>query len=297
MERKDRIDLLGAVILLVIMMMLGLNQVAVKLVNEGLAPMFQAGLRSLAAAPIVLAYTLFRGKTIDVSAPILIPGMLCGACFATEFVILFQAIEYTTVSRASVFFYTMPFWVALAAHFLIPGEQLTKLKITGLVLACAGVAIALSNNSAPAGPNSLLGDLMSLVAASLWAAIAIIARTTRFSTIAPEVQLLYQVVVSAMILMPVILLFGETFRQPTLFHWTIFAMQVVFVVCMGFLAWFWVLSVYPASDMASFSFLAPVFGVLFGWLVLGEQLGWTILAALALVGTGIVLVNRKPKFP
>ena len=123
MERKSHIDLTGAVILVVIMAMLGLNQVAVKLVNEGLAPMFQAGLRSLAAAPIVLVYTLLRGKRIEVSTPILVPGLLCGTCFATEFVLLFQAIEYTTVSRASVFFYTMPFWVALAAHFLIPGNS------------------------------------------------------------------------------------------------------------------------------------------------------------------------------
>ena len=294
MERKDRIDATGAVILLIIMALLGINQVGIKLVNEGLAPMFQVGLRSLAAVPIVLIYTLWRAKKIDVSPAILIPGILCGACFATEFVILFQAIEYTTVSRASVFFYTMPFWVALGAHFLIPEEKLTGMKLAGLALAIAGVTIALSDTTSPAGPNGLLGDLMSLVAASLWAAIAIIARTTRFSSLSPEVQLLYQVVVSAMILMPIVLLFGETFREPTLFHWIIFAMQVVFVVCIGFLAWFWVLSVYPASDMASFSFLAPVFGVLFGWLLLGEELGWTIIAALILVGAGIVLVNRKP---
>jgi len=69
---------------------------------------------------------------------------------------------------------------------------------------------------------------------------------------------------------------------------------VLVVVSVGFLAWFWVLSVYPASDMAVYSFLAPVFGVLFGWLILGEGLGINVLIALVLVSVGIALVNLKP---
>jgi drug/metabolite transporter (DMT)-like permease len=47
--------------------------------------------------------------------------------------------------------------------------------------------------------------------------------------------------------------------------------------------------------MASFSFLTPVFGVLFGWLILGDELTYSILAALILVGIGITLVNYKPR--
>ena len=66
------------------------------------------------------------------------------------------------------------------------------------------------------------------------------------------------------------------------------------VVCIGFLTWFWLLSVYPASRMASFGFLAPLFGVFFGWLILDEHLSLLTMVALVLVGTGIVLVNRTP---
>ncbi len=72
-----------------------------------------------------------------------------------------------------------------------------------------------------------------------------------------------------------------------------FAFQVIGVACIGFLSWFWILSIYPASDMASFGFLAPVFGVIFGGLILGEEITLNIAAALALVGTGIALVNRR----
>ncbi len=279
--------------LLVIMLALGLNQVGIKIVNEGIPPTLQAGLRSLAALPIILMLCLVRRTEIPFRREILIPGLLTGFCFAAEFALLFQALNWTSVARASIFFYTMPFWVACAAHFLIPGERLTFIRILGLVLAILGVTLALSNNTSTAGPYALAGDLMALLGAVGWAAIAIIARTTKFSTIKPEAQLFYQLIVSAGLLLILALLLDEGLSQPTVFHWSIFASQVLFVVCTCFLLWFWILSVYPASDMASFSFLAPVFGAVFAWLILDEQMTWSIILALGLVALGILLVNRR----
>ncbi len=293
MSRKDHIDVLGALLLLTVMMLFGFNQSAVKIVNSGMHPLFQAGLRSLCAAPLIFLYAVYRNKPLSISDGSLLPGIVCGIFFASEFMLLFQALEYTTVSRASIFFYTMPFWVALAAHYWIPGETLTKIRTLGLVLAFVGVILALSSNTAPATDNAFIGDLMCIVGSMCWAGIAIVARTTKFSKAVPEMQLLYQLTVSAMIILPLAFLFGDTFREPTLFHWGIFAFQILVVVCAGFLTWFYVLSVYPASDMASFSFLAPLFGVLFGWIIFDDQLSWNIVIALALVGIGIVLVNRK----
>lgn len=52
--RKDRIDATGATFLIVFSAVLGLNQVLIKLVNVGLQPVFQAGMRSLLALPIVV---------------------------------------------------------------------------------------------------------------------------------------------------------------------------------------------------------------------------------------------------
>ncbi len=294
MERKSKIDATGAIVLIIFMAVLGLNQVGIKIVNDGMAPVFQAGLRSLAAGVLIFLYCIWRGSTIDTRKAVLLPGIAIGICFAIEFALLFKAIEYTTVARTSVLFYTMPFWVAIGAHYLIPDERLTKIRVLGLVLACIGTAIALLGGQGNSGEASLVGDIIALLAATMWAAIALITRTTQFSSIKPEAQLFYQLAISAIILLPLSML-GETFTNPTPLHFMIFAAQVVFVVCIGFVAWFWVLSVYPASDMASFSFLAPLFGVLFGWLILNEELTWNILVALLLVGIGIVLVNQKPK--
>ncbi len=70
---------------------------------------------------------------------------------------------------------------------------------------------------------------------------------------------------------------------------------IALVAGAGFLFWIWLLSIYPASSVASFSFLSPIFGILLGWLLLGEHAGVSIFAAGALVAAGILLINRpKP---
>ena len=107
--------------------------------------------------------------------------MISGLFFGAEFILLFLALDYTSVARASIFFYTMPFWVAVGAHYLIPGERLTTLRITGLILAIAGVALALSGNAQPASDYALIGDIVCLIGAAMWAGIALIARTTALS--------------------------------------------------------------------------------------------------------------------
>jgi len=291
MERKTHIDALGATVLIVFSALLGLNQVMIKMVNAGLQPVFQAGLRSVCAFFPVLLFAVLAGRKLSLSDGSFVPGLLAGVLFAIEFVLMFVGLDYTSVARASVLFYTMPLWVALAGHFLIPGETLTPMRVAGILLAVAGVVIALIYKSASLGPNAWIGDALCLIASFLWAGIVLLARLTKLSGSSPEMQLLYQLGVSAPILIILSLFFGDWLREPTALIWSIFAFQVIVVVAIGFVAWFWVLSIYPASDMAVYSFLAPVFGVFFGWLILSEVIGWNVLLALVLVSAGIALVN------
>ena len=62
---------------------------------------------------------------------------------------------------------------------------------------------------------------------------------------------------------------------------------------MSFLAWMWMLGRYPATRISVFVFLTPICALLFGALWLGEPVTVDLLAALALVALGIVLVNRR----
>ena len=62
MERKDHIDLFGGSVLVIFAMVMGLNQVVIKVVNDGIQPVFQAGLRSLFAFFVVGAGPHGGGK-------------------------------------------------------------------------------------------------------------------------------------------------------------------------------------------------------------------------------------------
>ena len=295
MSSKDHIDLSGASLLVLCSLLVGINQVFIKIVNGGLQPVFQAGFRSVCAFLPVLIFAMVMKKPLSIRDGSFWPGILAGIFFSAEFMLLFVSLDYIDVSRASILFYTMPFWAALGAHYFIPGDYLTPQRVVGLLLAILGVFVALSNNVWSVDSRSLMGDVFCLVGAMLWAGIVLMARVTRFSRACPEMQLLYQLGVSAVLLTGLSPLFGDLIREINNVVVILFVIQVLVVVSFGFLIWFWLLSVYPASRMASYSFLSPVFGVLFGWLILGEQLTANIVIALLLVSVGVYLTSKRPE--
>ncbi len=291
MERKKHIDTFGAVALIVFALNLGFNQVVVKVTNGGFGPVFLAGLRSVGGAVVLMMWMKASGVSFTLPRSSILGGIVSGLLFAVEFMCLFIALDLTTVGRVSIIFYSMPVWLALSAHVLLPTERLNGVRVVGLVLAMAGVALALFDRSN--GQASLLGDLLALFAAFCWAAIALCVRVTPLARVPPEQQLLWQLIISAPLLLLAAPLFGDLLRDVYPIHLWGLAFQIVAVASFGFLAWFWLMSIYPASSVASFSFLSPVFAVILGWLLLGEHVGWTIWAALGLVAAGIFLINRK----
>lgn len=291
MDEKRAIDGFGAAALTGFALLLAVNQVVIKLTGGGFGPVFQAGLRSAGGMLIVLLWIRARGLSLTVPRDSVIWGVLSGLFFAFEFLSLYIAIDLTTVSRASIIFYSMPVWLGLAAHLLLPGERLTGLRGLGLGLAMGGVALALLDRGN--GQASLIGDLLALIAALGWAGIILLLRATPLAKVSPEMQLFFQLAVSAPVLLILAPLFGPLLRDLQPIHLAGLAFQAIGVVSLGFLVWFWLMSIYRASGVASFSFLSPVFAVLLGWLLLGEHIGPQVWGALALVAGGIFLINRR----
>lgn len=291
MERKSQMDSFGAVALTLFALHLAFNQVVVKVTNGGFEPVFGAGLRSLGAMVVLLAWMKFRGIGWRLPRAAMTGAIISGLLFAIEFMCLFTALDFTTVSRTSIIFYSMPVWLALSAHFLLPGERLSGIRVVGLGLAMGGVVLALLDRSS--GQVSLLGDALALVAAICWAGIALCVRVTPLANVPPAQQLIWQLIVSAPILLIAAPLFGELIRDVQLVHIAGMVFQIFAVASFGFLIWFWLMKLYPASSVASFSFLSPVFAVILGWLVLGETIGLQIWVALGLVALGIFLINRR----
>jgi len=281
----------GVVSLVGFSALLGFNQVVIKVVNDGLQPVFMAGLRSLGAALLLYAWMRWSGIALRFERAVLPSGLLAGALFASEFILLFIALDLTSVARTSVMFYTMPVWYAVLAHVLVPGERLSAAKLAGLGLAVAGIAVALLARPGGGG-GSLLGDLLALTGALGWAGIAVVARVTPFAQVSPILQISWQLWVSTAILLTASLFFGPFIRDFAPIHGFGVAFQIIAVGAGAFLFWFWLLKIYPAGAVTSFSFLAPLFGVAFGWLILGEAVGPSLGVALGLVCAGLILINR-----
>ena len=119
MTRKDRIDAAGAFALVGLSLLLAFNQVVIRVVNEGLQPVFFAAVRSVGVVICLWLWFAVRRRPLGLKRKNLFFGCLMGTLISLEFVFLFVALDLTTVSRTSVLFNTMPLWMALLAHVFI----------------------------------------------------------------------------------------------------------------------------------------------------------------------------------
>jgi len=194
-----------------------------------------------------------------------------------------------------VFIYIAPFVVALGMPLIARAERLGALQSAGLVLAFAGIAWAFAEGfSRPAaGARQWLGDGLGVLAGVLWGATTLAIRATRLGQASAEKTLLYQLAVSAALLLIAVLVSRAPWpAQLSSLAWSSLAFQTVIVSFASYLVWFWLIRHYPATRLASFTMLTPVFGLLLGALLLAEPVTARLVIALAAVAAGIFLVNR-----
>lgn len=293
MSPKTELDRLAVLLMIVLCVVWGVQQVTIKLAAVGITPIWQAGLRSLGASVLVFAWSRWRGVRLFDADRTLWPGLLCGALFSIEFAFIFMGLEYTTASRGVIFLYTAPFFVALGAKWLLPHEPMRRAQWLGMALAFAGVVILFGENLLHGSGRAWLGDLLMLIGAMFWAATTLTVKASALARASAEKMLLYQLGVSALALPLLALVVGEAgLFAPTLSVFASLAFQIVLVASASYLTWFWLIRNYPATRLSSFSFLTPVLGVLAGGLVLGEALTPMVFIALGLVGAGIWVANR-----
>jgi drug/metabolite transporter (DMT)-like permease len=290
---RDRLGILASTATTGLCALWSLGHVAIKVTNAGISPAFQSGLRSLGALALLWLWSWLRGVPLLAADGTLAVGIAAGAMFAAEFALIYWALMFTDVARGVIILYATPFFVALGAHAFVPGEQLHKKQVIGLVAAFVGVAIAFSDGLTLPSWHALIGDAMMLAAALLWGATTVLVKASKLARITPEKTLAYQLAVSAIILTPVALLLGERgIFDPTPLVLGSLAFQATIVACASYLAWFALIRVYPASTLSAFTFLTPLFSLVFGAVLLGERVSAALVASLALVAFGIWLVNR-----
>lgn len=292
--KKSRVlDLKAMVLLTVLCASWGLQQVTIKIANQGVSPILQSGIRSIGAAILVWIWTILRGEPLFKKDGTLWWGIGIGLLFAGEFIFIYRGLVYTNASRAVIFLYMSPFVVALGSQLFIPGEHLRKIQIIGLCCAFTGVVIAFRESLGFPTYKMLIGDCMLAIAAVLWGAVTVMIKASPLAGITHSKTLLYQLGVSALVLPAASMAVGEqgVIKITPLIFFCI-AYQTIWVAFITYLVWFWLIRHYPVSRIASFTFLTPIFGVLAGGLLLNETISNLLLLSLFLVGAGIYLVNR-----
>jgi len=283
-----------AVVALMLMLCLswGFNQIAVKLALPDIPPMLQATIRSSGALVVLFLIARLRGVKMFERDGTLGPGLLAGVIFGVEFVLIYRGLLLTSASRAVVFLYTAPFFVAFGSYVFL-GERLRASQWGGLGLCFAGVALAIGVPQADVDARMLLGDLLVIAGGALWAATTLLVKATALLKAPAEKGLGYQVALSVPILGFAAWVSGETLtRVPGPLALSLMVYQAVWVVGLTFLIWFALVKTYSASKLSAFTFITPLFGVVASYFIMHDTLTPVFGAAALLVIAGLYLVNR-----
>ncbi len=283
-------------VLLVLALIWGAGMAIIKIGSRELAPLFMAGLRSLVAGFCLFIWMKVKGITIFPSKIIVIHGIVIGLFFGAEFGLIYVGLEYTLTSRAYVFLYTAPFFVALEAHFFLEGDRLNIWKVAGLLLAFSGVVILFGVDLGSFSFSTLPGDLMIIAAAALWATTTVYIKKHLAHRTSPMQILYYQLLFSA----PLLFAMSFAFEDPIVSGFSLVTAFSVFYQCiivafLSYIAWFELIRRHPVSLLHAFSFFTPILGVfLSGILIMNEFISPVLVAALILVSLGMFLVNHRP---
>ncbi len=272
----------------------GFNNVAIKLAIHDIPPLTQSAARSVIAAVLVGLWTQARGVPLFRRDGTLRAGLLAGLLFALEFLLIYRGLVWTTVTRGTLFLYLAPFFVVIGSRWVVPGDHFHLSQWLGLLLSFVGIAIAFGLPAPATSPHQVLGDIMLVCAALAWAATTtLVIKVSPLNRINAEKTLLYQLVVSAPLLAGGAVLFGEHIdAMPSAVALGALAYQTVWVVSVTFAVWFALVVRYSAARLSVFTFLAPLFGVAAGHVVLNEPLTLAFALAVVLVAGGLLLVNR-----
>ncbi len=290
MAARGTIDTRAASIMVVLCMIWGLQQIALKGAAPNIAPAMQIALRSAGAALLVAALMAARGERL--TPGLWKPGLLVGLLFGMEYLLVSEGLRHTTAAHVTVFLYTSPIFAAIGLHIRVPAERLRALQWLGIAMAFAGIATAFLARSAPTTAHtSVTGDLLGLLAGAAWGLTTVSVRGSALTSAPATETLLYQLMGATVLLAAQAFFTGQTHIQWTPTAWASLGFQTLVVSFASFLAWFWLLRHYSASRLGVFSFLTPLFGVGFSVWLLNEPLEPAFVVGAAFVLAGIVLVS------
>lgn len=273
----------------------GGNIVSMKIAMAGVSPLAMAAVRFSLGAMVIFLWMLLTGTPLRPTRSEAFDHGINGLLFSGQISLFYLGTHLTSASHAVILINSNVVFLAVLAHFLIPGDRLTPAKSAGLLLAFAGAASLFLE--APGGPHRLspAGDLLVLASAILLGVKTVFVKKLT-ERVPPATIVLWQMLIGVPVFAAAALAFEPVrlaVRSPRILLALLYQGVVVAGFC--FVAATYLLKRNPPTAISVFFFVIPVSGVALSHWILGEPLTRMVLAGTALVAIGIVLVNRREK--
>ena len=251
--------------------------------------------RGLIGVLFLLLVMRLRGDGMDRAAVRRKLPLLClsGAAIGVNWILLFEAYNYTSVATATLCYYLAPMFVILASP-LVLREKLTLRKLACVSAALLGM-VFVSGVLEASGGAGLKGVLLGLGAAVLYASVVLMNK--QLGDVPAYDRTIVQLGSSAAVLLPYVLL-TENLGALTFTPGTIGLLLVVGIVHTGiaYALYFGSLMQLKAQTAAILSYIDPVVAVLLSALVLREHMSLLSgLGAVLVLGAAVIseLPNRR----
>jgi len=286
------LDLRALALVVLLCLVWGFQQVALKGVAANAAPVMQLALRFGGAAIFFGLWVLWREGRGAFSDGTLPSGLLLGLMFSLEFIFAGEALLHTTAAHSVVFLYTAPIFTALGLQFL-PEERLNRWQWTGIGIAFCGIVVAFLGVGGRSISELVTGDALALLGGVCWGFSTVVLRRGRVGSAATAKTVLYQVAIAALVLGGFTVATGQTTIEWSPLTLLSIVFQTAIIAIGSYLVWFWLMRRYLTSRLMLLSLLTPLFGVLFGAWLLGDPIDANFALGAALVLAGVVVVNLR----
>lgn len=264
---------------------------AIKVSLRGMPPVAIAAWRFLMALICILLFCWATRTSWQVPKRFhkaLIPFSLI---FVVQISVLNLGTQLTSSNHAVVLLNTNPLFVALLAHLLIPNDRLNLWKVSGLLLAFAGVYVIFREPVSAGAPDSPAGNVLALGSGFLLGGIQVYSKFLVRELSAVQL-VVWEIIYGVPLFFAGSLLFEGNARYDltpsvvaALFY------QGTFVAAFCFVTWAHLMKRYAASKLSAFQFTVPIFGVTLSRAILGESVSPAFALGVALVAVGIYLVT------
>ncbi len=219
-----------------------------------------------------------------------------GAAMGFNWILLFEAYSYTSVSAATLCYYMQPTIVTLLSPLLFQ-ERLTRKKLLCAAVSLAGMALVSGVFGGAAPPEGhIKGVLLALGAALLYSTVVIMNK--KLSGVDAYSKTTVQLLSAGAVMLPYLLLSGS-FPEASVSVSTLALLLAVGLIHTGlaYLLYFGSIGDLKAQSVAILSYIDPVAALLFSAVFLGEALSIPALIGAALIIGSAVVSERPAKNP